>query len=311
MAPRCRPLLVLAALVGTLAFAGGAAYAASPAEDSVSPTKPKTTWTGPASGATGPTDPASCKAQGQVGCDVYSLLVSNGETAPEESSLTVTSTVDNGLSAAADIDLYVYDPQGKLAKQSASSGGAEAVTITKPDSGKWTVVVTSFATVGTYTGTTELKQSAPNPPGLGPPMTSPVNQPGADPQPDQSSPRTGRTGQQTAPTTPLATSTGTRTKLNVATRVLITNARTINRAKRLPVRLRVTGGTLRRLRVRLVAPAAPTRVLAQATLPKVSGQRTVKLAIRHPLAARAYTLVVTGIDAAQRRVSARVPVRLR
>ena len=85
-----------------------------------------------------------------IGCDVRGFRLEPGDT----SVLTVQITGDLG---AADLDLYVLDPDGIEVGNSASTGSAESVTANVTKTGTYTVRIVYFASVqGSYSGSIGL-----------------------------------------------------------------------------------------------------------------------------------------------------------
>jgi hypothetical protein len=60
-------------------------------------------------------------------------------------STSLTARIGNPSDAAADLDLFVYRPDGSLAGQSADGDSEEAVTVANPAAGTWFVLVDAYA----------------------------------------------------------------------------------------------------------------------------------------------------------------------
>ncbi|MGY2703569.1 hypothetical protein [Nocardioides sp. HB32] len=127
----------------------------APPGDSTKPVTQKATWTG-SFAATGVLDPSVC-AEG-VTCDSETLHL----TVPKDFWKTHSGSLEATIAwddASADLDLYVYDSQGALVAQSASSGGtSEKATLGQLAPGDYTVTAVSFAAVPgtTYDGSVTM-----------------------------------------------------------------------------------------------------------------------------------------------------------
>ena len=127
--PRVITALIFFSVAGLLAFVS---IAATPASGTLNPGGSPVTWTGfaaaPPAGATAP-DPAACV--NGVNCDTFTLTLAGtpAEWAGKKARVRVNATVNGD-----DVDVFIYKgtssgPLGTVVGSSASSGGAEEVTL--------------------------------------------------------------------------------------------------------------------------------------------------------------------------------------
>lgn len=153
--------LIAASVIGLAAVAPVRADAAEPREAALSPSSPTVTWTGEVSAGG---DYNVCASEAEPWCDEL-LLTLDGDVAGFVLDLGVIS--DNG----ADIDLYVFGPEGELLGESYTPEAEEHVTLDPVVAGTYRVVTHGYmAPAGTtYVGTADLRaRPAPPPTGGGP-----------------------------------------------------------------------------------------------------------------------------------------------
>jgi hypothetical protein len=153
--------LRLAATVLVVGLLPGGGAAAVPAGGTLSPTTSTTSWAG------GPfltSNPSGVCLAGDPACDRYSLTI----VPPPSGSYTVDIALTPS-SEGDDYDLYVTGPDGSTVASSTSSGGHEAVTLTNPAAGTYSVntLVWLVAPGGTYTGSATMKVGSTAPPASG------------------------------------------------------------------------------------------------------------------------------------------------
>lgn len=150
-----RPLLAfLVCLVLTLAT-GTVAFAASPSAGSVSETSPGTTWTG---GPMLATASATCGGPQGAGCDHFALTVTP-LSGPSRLSIEVTA------GPLDDYDLELYDPSGQLVGSSGNAPGeVETIAIDDPVAGTYTVSVSPYLALTSYSASANLAERAGAPP---------------------------------------------------------------------------------------------------------------------------------------------------
>ena len=128
-----------------------AAFAADPTSGEVSESAPETSWVG---GPLISNASATCGGPTNPGCDNFALTI----TPPilgydfEVKVVLTSSPVD-------DYDLEIYDPAGNLVASSGNSAGSEeAVVVTNPVGGVWTVSASPYAVVGAYDAVANFSQ---------------------------------------------------------------------------------------------------------------------------------------------------------
>lgn len=160
---------VLPAALATLLCLPAIARAATPSSGTVSGTSAQASWTG------GPALPTAggCGGPANAKCDNYKLSI-----APPSYAFKVEIKIS--LKPADDYDLEVYGPDGALLATSGNAAGqAEAVTLTNPAGGIYTVSVAPYAAAFSYSGSAQLSQlpAAPPPSGETPPRYANYNPP--------------------------------------------------------------------------------------------------------------------------------------
>lgn len=141
-----RNRLALYALVLLLPL--GSLSAATPPSGDVSSTKTAVTW----SGAPLASNPVACLSSTDPGCDHFILTITGGGI----KNVAIAVKADAGFEGD-DYDLFVYDDQGVLVGQSATSSSAESVVIANSGAPYYEVRVQPYLVTpgSTYTGVAE------------------------------------------------------------------------------------------------------------------------------------------------------------